>query len=150
DEYGLEVLARPASRAPVHVTLETVLETQTGSAQDLRVEVAPVVDDDADGRPQVQRRSHVAKDGGDPIDVLGDRTPARAAGRATELSVSTLVQPEQLVRVPVLLVIVDQPRVGRRRDDAVVRTAQVEIACISVHDLGDAALDACRRERLDP
>ena len=47
DENRLEVLAGPSPRAPVDVALVTVDETQACPAQDLGIEVAAVVDDDA-------------------------------------------------------------------------------------------------------
>ena len=46
DEHVLEELARAAARAPVHVPAEALVEPQAGALEDLRVEVAPVVDDD--------------------------------------------------------------------------------------------------------
>ena len=61
-----------------------------------------------------------------------------------------LVEAQQLVRVAVLLVVVDQPRVGRRRDDAVERPAQVELARVAVEDLRDPVRRAYVRERRDP
>ena len=45
-----------------------------------------------------------------PVDVVLDRTPARPERGRAELAVATIVEPEQLVRVSVLLVVVDQAR----------------------------------------
>lgn len=55
DEDRLEVLARAAAGAAVDVALEPLLEAQAGAVEDLRVEVAAVVDDDADRRARLQR-----------------------------------------------------------------------------------------------
>jgi hypothetical protein len=46
DEDVLEVLARPPAGAPVDVAAVTRLESKAGAREDVRVEVAPVVDDD--------------------------------------------------------------------------------------------------------
>ena len=50
NEDVLEVLARPPARAPVDVPAEARLEVEPGAFEDLRIEVAPVVDDDEHGR----------------------------------------------------------------------------------------------------
>src|SRR6478735_8222059 len=47
DENRLEVLAGPSARAAVDVPLVPVDETEVGSAQDLGIEIAAIVDDDA-------------------------------------------------------------------------------------------------------
>ena len=49
-----------------------------------------------------------------------------------------------------LLVVVDQARVGRRRDDPVERAGQVEVAGIAVQHLGLAPARAHARELSDP
>ena len=49
-----------------------------------------------------------------------------------------------------LLVVVDQARVRRRGDDAVVRAFEVDRAGVAVQHPGDAAVGPHRRERLDP
>ena len=49
-----------------------------------------------------------------------------------------------------LLVVVDQPRIRRRRDDAVVRAFEIDHAGVAVQHPGDEAVRARGRERLDP
>ena len=49
-----------------------------------------------------------------------------------------------------LLVVVDQPRVGRRGDDAVVRAAEIELAGVAVQDRGSRTTRAHAREVADP
>ena len=74
----------------------------------------------------------------DARDVLRDRRLRRAAA---EFERAEVLEPEQLVRVPVLLVIVDQARVRRGRDHAVERAAEVEHPCVAVeHARGPPAL----------
>ena len=46
DQDVLEVLARPPACAPVDVAAQPSLELQVGSLEDLRIEIAPIVDDD--------------------------------------------------------------------------------------------------------
>ena len=79
--------------------------------------------------------------------AIAARPVPRAAGRAR---VAPLVEAEQLVGVAVLPVVVDQPRVRRRGDDAVVRPAEVELARVAVEDRATRPARAHARERLDP
>ena len=51
DEHVFEVLARPASGAPVDVPAITALESQTRAFEDLGIELPPIVDDDDYRRP---------------------------------------------------------------------------------------------------
>jgi hypothetical protein len=46
DEHVLEVLAGAAPGAAVHVALVLLLELEAGTLEDLRIEVAAIVDDD--------------------------------------------------------------------------------------------------------
>ena len=80
------------------------------------IELAPVVDDDADGRAAAQRRLRPRQHGRDPRDVLLDRRLARSARGGAELALAPVVEPEQLVGVAMLLVVVDQARIRRRGD----------------------------------
>ena len=82
-------------------------ERETRPLEHGGIEIAPVVDDDADRRPRSQRGGRVAEDGSHAVHVLGERLPGGAAGRTAELPLAPLLQPEQLVGVAVLLVVVD-------------------------------------------
>ena len=61
DQDRLEVLAGAPARAAVDVPLETVVEPQTRPAQDLGVEIAAVVDDDADRARRVEDDARVRR-----------------------------------------------------------------------------------------
>ena len=87
---------------------------------------------------------------GNAVDVVLDRGPTRAARRPAELEVTPLVDAEQLVGVAVLLVVVDQARIRRRGDDAVVRAFEIDRAGVAVQHPRDAAVGPDGRERLDP
>ena len=134
DEHRLEVLPRTTPRPPVHMALEPILQAKLGAAQDLGEQVAPVVDDDAHRGAGRQVLAGVREDVGHPLDVRPDRLPADAPGGTAELGLAPLVEPEQLVGVAVLLVVVDQPRIGRGGDDGVERPTEVELAGVAVLD----------------
>ena len=126
--------------------LVAVDEPQPGALEDLRVEVATVVDDDAHRAPRARSDApRVREHARDAVDILRDRRSARPARRPAELEVAALVEAEQLVGVAVLLVVVDQPRVRRRRDDAVVRPARSIVARVAVEHPGDSRLGRARR-----
>src|SRR5437868_6929733 len=72
-----------------------------------------VVDDDQDRRARTQRLACAGEHRRDSFAIRGDRKPARPAGRRAELEATQVLELEQLVGGPVLLVIVDQPRVRR-------------------------------------
>ena len=57
--------------------------------------------------------------GCDPLGVGGKGGRASSAGRGAELDVPQVFEPEELIGVAVLLVVVDQARVWRRGDDPV-------------------------------
>ena len=61
----------------------------------------------------------------------------RAAG--TDLVLAQIVEPEQLVGVAVLLVVVDQSRVRRGGDDGVERPTELDLARVAVQDVDAAA-----------
>ena len=61
-----------------------------------------------------------------------------------------VVEAEQLVRVPVLLVVVDQAGVRRRGDDAVERRVVLDAARVAVQHPRGTPLVAYPRELLDP
>ena len=73
DQHVLEVLAGAAAGAAVHVPAQPRLEPQPGPVEDLRVEVAAVVDDDEHRRARPQRRRGVRERGRDPGAVRLDR-----------------------------------------------------------------------------
>src|SRR5579872_5761946 len=144
----LEELPRPAARAAVDVAAEAAFQAESGLLEDLRVEVAAVVDDDQDGSAAAERLAGAGEDGGDALDVGRDRGLARAARGGAELELAQVVEVEQLVSRAVLLVVVDQPRIGRRGEHGVEDAAVVELTRIPVHDVRLAARTHAR-ERLD-
>ena len=90
--------------------LVPVDEPEPGSLEDLRVEIAPIVDDDAHPPAEDERRAGVLEDTRDAVDVLLDRSAAGAARGPSELEIVALVDTQELVRVAMLLVVVDQAR----------------------------------------
>ena len=100
--------------------------------------------------PSAEGRAGVREHVGNAVDVVLDRRPTRAPGGPAELEITPLVDAEQLVRVAVLLVVVDQARIRRRRDDAVVRAFEIDRAGVAVQHPGDATVGPSGRERLDP
>src|SRR4051794_12530039 len=95
---------------------ERVFKREPCPRKYLRVQIPRVVDDDDDRcvlpkltRCVGKRRSHVGN-------VRVDRTPARATARCSDLILSPITQAEKLIRVTMLIVVVDEPRVRRRRD----------------------------------
>ena len=96
-----------------------VLEREPRSGKDRRVQTPRVVHDDHDRRvpPKLTRRirehrCHVGN-------VTGRRALARPGGSCSDLFVTTVAEAQKLIRVTVLLVVVDEARVRRRRDDSV-------------------------------
>src|SRR5215207_7468186 len=125
DEDRLVVLTGAAAGAPVDVALEPLVEPKPRSRQDLRVEPPAVVDDDAQTCTGSERPLRAPEHRSDPGDVFLDRGLARPAGGGSELTLAAIVETEQLVRVPVLLVVVDQAGVRRRGDDAVIGSTEL-------------------------
>src|SRR6476620_8103394 len=120
DQNVFEVLARPPAGAAVDVAAEPFLELKTGSREDLRIPVAAVVDDDEDrgSLPELRRRPREYR--GDAVAVRLQRRQRRPRGRRADLPLAPVVEREQLVRIAVLLVVVDQPRIRRRDRKSVV------------------------------
>ena len=87
---------------------------------------------------------------GDALDVVADRLRVDAALGRAHLELAAVVETQQLVGVAMLLVVVDQPRVRRRRDDAVERAAELELADVSVEHDRLAPARAHARELTDP
>src|SRR6478735_8480655 len=131
DQNVFEVLARPPAGAAVDVAAEPFLELKTGSREDLRIQVAAVVDDDEDrgSLPELHRRPR---------------------GRRADLPLAPVVEREQLVRMAVLLVVVDQPRIRRRGEDPVERPRERLFARVAVQHRRVALRVAHAREILDP
>ncbi len=126
---------------------QPLLEPESCAVEDLGEEIAPVGDDHADGRAGAQVLARVGEHGRDPVHVRRQRRLRRAAA---ELELAEVREPEQLVRVAVLLVVVDEPGVRRRGDDAVEAAAVVELASVPVEDGRGTAARAQTSERLDP
>src|SRR5439155_24472601 len=76
DDHVLEELAGPATGPPVDVPPVARLDLQACPFEDLRVELAAVVDHDHDPRPTPQRPARIREDGRDPVDVLADHLRA--------------------------------------------------------------------------
>src|SRR5439155_2365574 len=112
-------LARATPGPAVDVAAQPLLEPQARTLEDLRVEVAPVVDDDDDRTSRRERGGGRAQRGDDAVCIRGDGGATGSTRGRTERELPPVVEPQQLVGVAVLLVVVDQAGVGRRRDHAV-------------------------------
>ena len=112
-EDVLEELAGAATGAAIDVPAQPLVEAQAGPVEDLGIERPPIVDDDHDRRARPQRGSHVRQHVHDPVQVRRERRAARAARSGAQLELAPVVEAQQLVRIPVLLVVVDEARVGR-------------------------------------
>ena len=88
--------------------LEAVDEAKTAPPEDLRIQIAPVVHDDEHGRVVREHVGCSRKHGRHPGNVRLDRGSPGAGHCGPDLSLTPVVQPEQLVRVAVLLVVVDE------------------------------------------
>src|SRR5581483_4932877 len=150
DEDVLEELAGAPARSPVHVSAVALLELEARGVENLRVEVARVIHDDHDRSARRQGPGRFAQDAGDPAAVRGECVATGPARRRAELELAAVVEPEQLVGVPMLFVVVDQPRVRRRGDDSVVGAVPVDDARVPVQDRRVAPEPPDARERLDP
>ena len=114
------------------------------------IQLAPVVHDDAHHRARQQCSPGVRKDVGDALDVRLDRGAAQAVGGPSELVVAVLREAEELVRVAMLLVVVDQARIRRGCDHSRERSAELEHPCIAVEHRCGRPRSADLGERLDP
>ena len=92
------------------MAFEPIDEAKAASLQDLGIEVAPIVDDDEHGRAVREPFGAASEDGGDAGHIALDRATTRPSGGSTELSLAAIVQFEDLVRVAMLLVVVDESR----------------------------------------
>src|SRR5437868_3444308 len=148
DEHVFEELAGPAPGATVDVATISLLEPKPGGLEDGRIQVAPVVDHDHDRSAAGQRLSAARQHRRDPVGVGGDRGARDALLRCAELELPPVVEPEQLVGAAMLLVVVDQPRIWRRGDDAVAAW-QLDLPRVAVQDLCAPTTRAHARELLD-
>ena len=101
----------------------------------------------APGRTASRTRGDTRRD---PGGVLLDRGTARAACRGADFALPPVVEGEQLIGVPMLLVVVDQARIRGRRDDTVVRAAELHVARVAVEHDSRPPLVANGGERLEP
>src|SRR5881628_3330984 len=85
DQHVLEVLPCPPARPPVHVPPVPPLEDEPRALEDRRVQLPPVVHDDADGRAAAERSARVLQHLDDAVGVRRERGAARPAGRRTDL-----------------------------------------------------------------
>src|SRR5207244_6541841 len=67
-------------------------------------------------------------------DVRLDRRARRARLGGAELELTAVVEAEQLVCIPMLLVVVDQARIRRRRHDAVEGPRVLDVASVGAQD----------------
>src|SRR5436190_30710 len=150
DDHVLEVLARASPRPPVHVPAVPLLLEQPRALQDAGIELPPIVDDDHDGCTGPQRPPDVPEARGDAVRIGLERRPRRPCRPGAHLELAAVVEPEQLIGVAVLLVIVDQARIGRRGDHTVEWPAKIELARVAVQHYRLTRMGAHARERLDP
>src|SRR3954452_24983275 len=126
DQYVLEELARPPSGPSIDVTRDPILELEAGIFEDARVQRLRVVHDDQHRRVRLQLPPRVLEYGAHRSDVVlhrGSRPPRRGGA---DLLVAPIGEAEQLVRIPVLLVVVDQSGIRRRCDHAVRSSRQLD------------------------
>src|SRR5712691_4764467 len=124
DQHVLEVLARTPAGPAIYVTTQTFFEPKACAFQDLRVELAAVVDDDHDRAASSQDGRRIEQHLYDPLGVGGQGGAGISGGSCTDLELAAIVETEQLVRVAMLLVVVDQARVRRRGEHTVVTAGQ--------------------------
>ena len=92
---------------------QPLVEPSPARVEDVRVEIAAVVDDDrAAARPGASAAAAFASTAAIAVDVGRERRPARPGRGRADLELAPVVEAEQLVRVAVLLVVVDQPGYG--------------------------------------
>lgn len=76
---------------------------------------------------------------------MGERASTRATERGADFCRAAIREPEQLIRVPMLLVIVDEPRIGRGCDHASWSGRQLDGARVIVEHI-DTHRPSDRRE----
>jgi hypothetical protein len=120
NENALEEFAGTAACPTVHVSRDLVFERKPGVRKDLWVEIPRIVDDDHDWRVSAELFRSVREDRRHVSDVRGYGAPASPMHSCTDLVITTIAELQKLVRVAMLLVIIDQPRIGRGSDDSIV------------------------------
>src|SRR5207237_490356 len=85
----------------------------------------------------------------DPVAVAGDRGLRGAGGAGADFELAAVLEPEQLVRVAMLLAVVDQAGIRRRGDDAVEGAVEVELARVAMDHRGAASARTERGEGFD-
>src|SRR4029079_16866436 len=96
-----------------------IFEPEASRLKDLGIELTPIVHDDQDRAAVREARYGVSQCGNHSVDVAGELGLARPPGGAAELLRAQLLETQQLVRVAVLLVVVDQPWIRRRGEERV-------------------------------
>src|SRR5581483_7666217 len=134
DQDVLEELTRAPSRAAVDVARQALLEGQARPREDLRVQASRVVDDDDHRRPRGELPAGVGERRDHVFDIGSHGGVGPTTGGGTDLFLAPVVEVEQLVGVAVLLVVVDQAGVRRRRDDAGGSSWKIDLARVGVHD----------------
>jgi hypothetical protein len=100
------------------------------------MEAAAVVDDNEDRPVSAHGAGGARERRRDPVEVRVDGGSARSVRRGPDFSLTPVVETEQLVRVAMLLVVVDQPRVRRRGDDGLEAAGQLRLARVAVQHVG--------------
>jgi hypothetical protein len=117
------------------VAEEPVFEPEPGRGENPVVEAAPVVDHNHDLSPGAQRAARVCQNGGDIVAV--------SLHAAADLLAVAPFEAEELIGVRVLLVVVDETRIGRRGQHEVDRRRRIHEPRIAVQ-----YVDGLRRARL--
>ena len=102
------------------------------------------------GAPCASRSEQRREDGGDAVHIALDRATTRPRGGSTELTLTAIVEPEDLVRVAMLLVVVDEPGIRRRREDRVEGASEHDLGRVAVDDLGGVPPSTHALEGLQP
>jgi hypothetical protein len=134
DEDVLEKLARAPSGPAVDMASESLLEGHSRSLEDLGVQVLRVIHNDDDGCPRRELPVRVSEDGDHVFDIGADGVARLTARGRTDLFLTAINESQEFVGVAVLLVIVDQPRIGRRRDDPAGLEREIDDASVFVED----------------
>src|SRR6266550_5375994 len=113
DEDILEELTRAAPCTPVDVAGQLLLEAETRLLEDLRVQLFRVVPDDDHRGARRELPVRVSEHGHHVVYVSADGLARMTARRRTDLFLPTILQTEQLVRIPVLLVVIDETGIWR-------------------------------------
>src|SRR5687767_9765109 len=91
---------------------------QPRAVEDFRVKDLRVIHDDDDRCAPRKLGAGVLEDADHCVDIAPDGDLRLSLGGRANLIHASILEPEELVRVSVLLVVVDETRVGRGGDDA--------------------------------